>query len=296
MKKILTLLVLLILALQTLKAQGNMSNEIIFQNFVTQINEHNVEGLMNMVSAEHTYIDERGFIIMGKDNIENQWRLYFNMFPDYEISINNFMEKGSMILAEGEAGGTYGEMKTASGDNRWSVPASWKVIIDNNKIKSWQIFADTKAASDIINNAKSIAPAMGDKVTGIGGVFIKSKDPNALREWYNKHLGTTINDYSYMSFEWSERGNANSKASTTFAFFSDKSKYFDPSTSEFMINFRVKDLHKLLTELKAEGVTVMEKIEEADYGKFGWIMDIDGNKVELWEPVDEVLDEYEKNK
>ena len=122
-----------------------------------------------------------------------------------------------------------------------------------------------------------------EKVTGIGGVFFKAKDPKALAAWYEKHLGLAFGGQAYMSFTW--KGNEQ----TTFSFFKQDSAYFSPSESPFMINFRVKDLDALLAELRAAGVWVDEKTDSADYGKFGWIMDPEGNKIELWEPVDEKL-------
>ena len=116
------------------------------------------------------------------------------------------------------------------------------------------------------------------RVTGVGGVFIKSKDPKALCEWYQKHLGIGFDGSTYVQFKWDNVG------STVFSFFKQESKYFDPSTSSVMINFRVNDLVALLEALKSEGVTIVSEMMEEDYGKFGWIMDPEGNKIELWEP------------
>jgi predicted enzyme related to lactoylglutathione lyase len=119
-----------------------------------------------------------------------------------------------------------------------------------------------------------------ERVTGIGGVFIKSKDPKALCEWYQKHLGISFEGGTYVQFKW------NGEGSTVFSFFKQDSKYFEPSVSSVMINFRVKDLVKLLEALKEEGVTIVGEMTEAEYGKFGWVMDPEGNKIELWEAVD----------
>lgn len=123
------------------------------------------------------------------------------------------------------------------------------------------------------------------KVTGIGGVFIKANDPKALAAWYDKHLGLALGEHLYQSFEWVNE-NPSAPGNTVFSFFKKESKHFDPSTSSFMINFRVKDLKSLIEELKKEGVTIVGDIMEESYGKFGWIMDPEGNKIELWEPVD----------
>jgi predicted enzyme related to lactoylglutathione lyase len=121
------------------------------------------------------------------------------------------------------------------------------------------------------------------RVTGIGGVFIKAKDPKVLCEWYQEHLGINFNGSTYVSFEWKNPPEPAKAGSTVFSFFKQDSKYFDPSTSGAMINLRVNDLEKLLEVLKSEGVTIVGDMMNESYGKFGWIMDPEGNKIELWE-------------
>jgi predicted enzyme related to lactoylglutathione lyase len=128
------------------------------------------------------------------------------------------------------------------------------------------------------------------RVTGIGGVFFKSTDPEASRNWYQKHLGLQTDAYG-SSFEWRESEHPDRKAYTQWSPFSKDTGYFAPSEKEFMINYRVADLEGLILELKKEGVTILDEIESFEYGKFLHIMDLDGNKIELWEPVDE---EFEK--
>lgn len=123
------------------------------------------------------------------------------------------------------------------------------------------------------------------KVTGIGGIFFKCKDPKAMREWYKAHLGMNTTEYG-ATFEWREEPGSTKKGSTTWSPFAETSNYFEPSTKDFMINYRVSDLEALVEELKKEGVTIVDKIETYDYGKFVHIMDPEGNKLELWEPVD----------
>lgn len=124
------------------------------------------------------------------------------------------------------------------------------------------------------------------KVTGIGGIFFKSKDPKAVTEWYAKHLGLQTNPYG-ATFEWFEEPDSTKKATTQWAPFSEDTKYFDPSTSDFMINYRVDNLETLVEELKKEGVTFVDSIESYDYGKFIHLLDPEGNKIELWEPAGE---------
>ena len=123
------------------------------------------------------------------------------------------------------------------------------------------------------------------KVTGIGGIFFKCKDPKKMNEWYKTHLGLNTNDYG-ATFEWREESDSTKKGATQWSPFAESTKYFEPSAKDFMINYRVADLEALVEELKKEGVTIVDKIESYDYGKFVHIIDIEGNKVELWEPTD----------
>jgi predicted enzyme related to lactoylglutathione lyase len=121
------------------------------------------------------------------------------------------------------------------------------------------------------------------RVTGIGGIFIKSKDPEKLREWYRKHLGIESESWGGLAFKWADDPRQGDGA-TIWSVFPDNTKYFEPSEKPFMINFRVEDLGWLLTQLRAAGLEVDPKTEESEFGKFGWVMDPEGNRVELWEP------------
>lgn len=129
------------------------------------------------------------------------------------------------------------------------------------------------------------SPASPKKTTGIGGIFFKCKDPNKVREWYKTHLGLSVNKYGCV-FEWHQGADSTKKGFTQWSPFGEKTKYFEPSTKEFMINYRVENLVALVAELKKNGVTVTDTIETVEYGKFVHIMDIEGNKLELWEPND----------
>lgn len=119
------------------------------------------------------------------------------------------------------------------------------------------------------------------RVKGIGGVFFKSEDPQKMKSWYNKHLGIEIDQWSGV-FKWKDSENNDQR--TIWSPFENTTDYFGPSEKEFMLNYIVEDLVNLLDQLKKEGVEVIDKVEEYDYGKFGWIMDPEGRKIELWEP------------
>jgi predicted enzyme related to lactoylglutathione lyase len=125
------------------------------------------------------------------------------------------------------------------------------------------------------------------KVTGIGGIFFKAKDPQAVTDWYQKHLGISVDEQSGVSFLWREKESPERIGRTVWSPFPENTTYFDPSKSSFMLNFRVDDLDEILTALKAKGVHVIDKVEEYEYGRFGWILDPEGNKIELWEPLGE---------
>ena len=123
------------------------------------------------------------------------------------------------------------------------------------------------------------------KVTGIGGIFFKCKDPDKVKEWYKTHLGLHTNQYGTV-FEWRQGADPEKKGFTTWSPFKETTKYFEPSTRDFMINYRVENLEALVKELQQNGVTIVDTIETYDYGKFVHILDVEGNKVELWEPND----------
>ena len=129
------------------------------------------------------------------------------------------------------------------------------------------------------------------RVTGIGGVFFKARDPEALAAWYNEHLGIALESAgggpsapSFHAFEWVEKGEARKPGATVFGIFPQKSTYFGPSSAHLMINFRVTNLDRTLAKLKADGVAVESNIDEESNGRFGWAMDAEGNRFELWEP------------
>ncbi|WP_349675844.1 MULTISPECIES: VOC family protein [unclassified Leeuwenhoekiella] len=123
------------------------------------------------------------------------------------------------------------------------------------------------------------------RVTGIGGIFFKSKDPEKITEWYHKHLGLETNPYG-ATFEWFQEADPSTKAQTQWTPFAETSNYFGSSGQDYMINYRVEDLEELVNQLKKEGVEVVDEMETYDYGKFIHILDGEGNKVQLWEPID----------
>lgn len=128
------------------------------------------------------------------------------------------------------------------------------------------------------------------KVSGIGGVFFKSKDPRTLQKWYAEHLGVEpewgadSDGGSGRSFRWKSADPPHAPGTTVWSLFPRDTKYFTPGNAGFMINYRVDDLDEMLAQLRSAGVEVDEKIEESEFGRFGWAVDPEGNRIELWEP------------
>jgi len=124
------------------------------------------------------------------------------------------------------------------------------------------------------------------RVTGIGGIFFKCEDPEKMNEWYKTHLGLETTSFG-AKFEWKDQSASSENGYTLWSPFPDTTKYFEPSTQSFMINYRVENITALVEELKKEGVTVLDEITSYDYGKFVHILDPEGNKIELWEAANE---------
>ena len=126
-----------------------------------------------------------------------------------------------------------------------------------------------------------------EKVSGIGGIFFKAADKEKLMEWYRKHLGIDVQDWGGTAFEWRLKDNPDKSGATIWSVFPKETKYFEPTSSEFMVNYRVENLDKMIAQLREAGVEVDEKIEESEFGRFGWARDAEGNRFELWQPPEE---------
>ena len=120
------------------------------------------------------------------------------------------------------------------------------------------------------------------RVTGIGGIFFKARDPVALGAWYRDHLGLDVTEWGGAVFDWG--GDGSEPGMTIWSPFAADTDYMAPGTAPFMVNFRVADLEALLAALEAEGCNVVDRTETSEHGRFGWVIDPEGNKVELWQP------------
>lgn len=122
------------------------------------------------------------------------------------------------------------------------------------------------------------------RVTGIGGIFFNARDPLVLRAWYKAHLGIDVQAWGGAAFTWTDAQGKPTTGTTIWTIGDASSNAFAPSAANFMVNYRVADLHALVAALRAEGCNVLDKVDESEYGKFAWVIDPEGNKVELWEP------------
>ena len=122
------------------------------------------------------------------------------------------------------------------------------------------------------------------RVTGIGGICFKARDAVALRAWYQRHLGIDVQEWGGAAFTWADAEGKPATGTTIWTIGAAEGDSFAPSTAPFMINYRVEDLHALVKALREEGCNVLDKVDESEYGKFAWVIDPEGNKVELWEP------------
>jgi len=179
-----------------------------------------------------------------------------------------------------------------------AIPEAFQYLLDSDNvllsphIAGWTFESHERLAQVIADKIKavyfndSVSKEEEIRVTGVGGFFFRSENPEALRDWYKKHLGLNTDNYG-CTFWWKDKNGDD--ASTQWSPFAVDTDYFNPSQKQFMQNFRVQDLDSLILKLKKEGVTLVGEPETYDYGKFGWILDPEGNKIELWQPNDKAF-------
>lgn len=217
----------------------------------------------NIVTADLVKAMQSGKVLgAGLDVLEYEKLSFETLFQDKDTpeAFQYLLNAKNVILSPHIAGWTFESHERLA-----------QVIVDKIKAK---YFGQTK--ENIIEN----------RVTGIGGFFFKSNDSKALVSWYGNHLGLKTDEYG-ATFWWKDK--SGNDCSTKWSPFSNDTNYFEPSKKEFMQNFRVHDLENLLKKLGDEGVTIVGHMETYDYGKFGWIIDPEGNKIELWEPIDKAF-------
>src|ERR1700735_4043481 len=166
------------------------------------------------------------------------------------------------------------------GRPRATIPAVQAVAADS---ASALALPGREALEDAASHPYPLGGSM-KRVTGIGGIFFKAKDAPALQAWYKQHLGIDVQAWGGATFNWTDGEGKPAAGTTVWSIGSAQGDYFAPSTATFMVNYRVEDLHALIKVLREEGCNVLEKIDDSEYGKFAWVIDPEGNKVELWQP------------
>jgi predicted enzyme related to lactoylglutathione lyase len=246
---------------------------IAFFDFVTAINARDPDRLYDLMASDHVFVDSIGNQIQGSEACRDAWRGYFKLFPNYTVELTDCLETEHLVMASGFAMGA-----------QWRIPAAWKVLLKDDRVAQWQVFADTKIPFESLE--KPLAAEDFPRATSIGGVFFKCKNPDQLKEWYARHLGLRTDAYG-TSFAWKQWKDGKQKGYTAWSPFPSDTTYFEPSQKEFMFNYRVVHLERLVAQLKEDGVTVLDAIESYPYGKFVHILDPENNNIELWEANDE---------
>ncbi|MBX2907199.1 MAG: nuclear transport factor 2 family protein [Taibaiella sp.] len=279
MKKYLCLIVAVILfPFSQAKSNSRLTPKDVFEHFVAAVNRHDGQAIANFLTGDHRFINAAGNELKGIDTVKAEWQDYFAVFANYKVEISQIFTEGNKVAAFGSVAGTVGT-------TRWEMPASWRAEITDGKLAELQLYSDTKLPFDLL--VKNTYPANPNpRATSIGGIFFKCVDVEKTRAWYKDILGLNIDKYG-TTFEWRQAADPGMMGYTQWSPFKSTTKYFEPSTKEFMINYRVTHIEALVEKMQKAGVTVTDKIESFEYGKFVHVMDCDGNKLELWEPNDE---------
>lgn len=265
-----------------LRVNSATMSEQTVQQFVTAVNTHQLDKMSALLSNDHTYTDAGNVQHTGSQKAVEAWKAWFEWFPDYKLEIEQWLPAGDTVAVFGYASGTFHTLSGDTGAAHWRLPFAGKAVVKQGVLTAWQVYADTKVPTEIVDRYTSAVQE--GKVVNFGGVFFKSEKPKELAAWYDKHLGTAFGTQGYSMFKWRDY-ETKQEESTTFGIFKASSEYFKPSEKPFMFNFIVRDLEGLMKKLKAEGVQTVDEIQSYDYGKFGWIVDMEGNKIELWQPM-----------
>lgn len=261
----------------------------VFNVFIKAINARDIITMKGYMADNHVF-EIANLKSTNKIDAEDRWSAFFTLFPDYSIEISSSGEIDHKIVAFCIISGSLNG--TGKFEDSFSFNAALRADIENGKIAAWQIFADDRIMSNLMQSSQHVHKNIL-AVQGMGGVFFKAKDPKVLATWYDRHLGTNFGSGLSTYFKWRNRENPNMIGSTSFGIFSEKSEYYSPSEKPFMFNFRVNNLDSLIEIMRRDSIQIVGEIERFEYGNFGWVMDPEGNKIELWEPIDQVLEDYE---
>jgi len=236
------------------------------------------------INSTGEYHIDKGFISYDKSREKIVFRQFNNEGYINQYLLNDALSSAKEIIFETEIIENF----IPGGKARWTIK-----IIDENKMETkFEVSFPNKTYSclgtTILNKKARNMKELKPKVTGIGGIFFFSDNPSELKDWYAKNLGLEINEWG-SSFEFRNAHRPDEINYLEWSPFKKGSEYFAPSNKEFMINYRVQNIEALVEKLRANGVTIVDEIASYDYGKFVHIMDAEGNKIELWDPIDSVF-------
>jgi len=267
-----------------------IGNWDVYDTLGNKIGENNILSLQNdcLIQENWQSKNETGTSYNFYDKTDQMWNQVWVDNTGFVIKLKGKYSNNKMVMRSEKVNGKSG--KPYYNELNWlenkdgTILQTW-FAVDKNGNKLRLIFKGIykRKTKDKMNTKQG-------KVTGIGGIFFKSKDSKELKKWYSNNLGIVTDEYGTL-FEFREVDKPETKAYLQWSPFSEKTEYFNPSKKDFMINYRVENIEYLVAQLKAAGVTVLDTLEEFDYGKFVHILDPENNKIELWEPVDKVFTE-----
>lgn len=250
--------------------------------FKDAVNDHDIVRIAALLTSDYLFIDAADNEVKGAEQATTRWKELFRVQPYYHIGFTDVFGHGDTLAAFG-----FIENKGKVIKGNWRTPVSWKVVVRGRQIKLWQVYGEMTLPKEVTTRIDNVDSISG--VTGVGGLFFKSKDAKSLKSWYKQHLHIDAGPYG-AKFEWRDGADASLYGCTQWNAFSEKTTYFAPSTKDFMINYRVRNIELLVEQLRKDSVIVLDAIESSDFGKFVHILDCDSNKVELWEPKAEGYD------
>lgn len=259
--------------------------------WIGALNAHKISDLDLIFASDSSWISMDGKEWQGKHGLSALWSQRWQVFPDFQIISNGVFTVDTMTHVHLSYTGSAGLNKSIDASFRESVV--WVMEWKHREFTNCREYGNPLKMRELESNLFKLSGQNTQGISGLGGAFFKAKDPSALAVWYDEHLGTTFGGNSWSTFKWRERHDSGKIGRTEFSIFKGNTDYFAPSESPFMFNFRVYNLELLLGKLLEKGVTIVGETMVFEYGKFAWIMDPEGNKIELWEPLDEILEAYD---
>jgi predicted enzyme related to lactoylglutathione lyase len=261
------------------------------KSLIEIINTHEFSKLGDVLANDCQWktLDGKGY--SGVSSILEMWNARCGIFPDFQLAVEKMVGLESVYYVHLRFMGSAGTNKSL--DMSFSTAVILEMEWSESVLIRCHEFGDASKLTELELIMRTVDPQKATVVSGFGGVFFKAKDPKAMAGWYDEHLGTRFGSNSWSTFKWRERENRTKIGRTEFSLFKVDSDYFAPSEAGFMLNFRVHNLEGLLQKLRDKDIKIVGNTQVFEYGKFAWIIDPEGNKIELWEPIDAALEAHD---